>query len=79
LTRTFNRETRAGRNPGRNEDKMTTEQKTTRIEHRIVGLLRDSLDTADSWRRVVLIGRAKIELAKLDKLNGLQKAGKGSK
>ena len=58
---------------------MTTEQKTTRIEHRIVGLLRESLDTADAWRRVVLIGRAKLELAKLDKLNGLDKARNGVK
>jgi hypothetical protein len=59
--------------------KMTMEQKTTRIEKRIVGWLRESLDTDCPFRRVYLMGKCKLALAKLDKLNGLQKAGKGAK
>ncbi len=58
---------------------MTTEQKQTRIEKRIVGWLRESLDTACLCRRVYLMGKCKLALAKLDKLNGLDKARNGVK
>jgi len=63
----------------KNEQKQTPEQKTTRIERRIVGWLRESLDTACQFRRLYLMGRCKLALAKLDKLNGLQRAGKGAR
>ena len=58
---------------------MTTEQKTTRIERRIVGWLRESLDTACPFRRIYLLGKCKMAFKKLDKAAGSQRAGKGAK